>query len=180
MVVWDFWGVSKYILEMVYLHVYSFSLSGSFQFSSWGALPFTHLIYCLQRYSWLSIFYWVSYFINLTLNAFSIWHALINFLSFFALVLVGFILLRRNAVFTLSRLLLTARFSHETLFLALGSIVMHCAAVFMWELTKFSYSSFGVSISDITWRVSNLFLTAIVYLLLISLLVSKDQSLSVV
>ena len=51
---------------------------------------------------------------------------------------------------------------HGTLLLALGLVGMHCAAASMWALMKFLYSSFGVLCrSDISWRVSNLFLTVI-------------------
>ena len=51
----------------------------------------------------------------------------------------------------------------------------HSTAASIWTETKFSYSSFGVCLSDVSWKVSNLFLTVNVYWLLISLLVSEDQ-----
>ena len=54
------------------------------------------------------------------------------------------------------------------------------AAASIWALTKFSYSSFGGSVSDIFCSESNLFLSVIVYLSLVSLLLSRDQSLCVV
>ena len=63
---------------------------------------FTHSIYCLPRYSRLSIFYLISNFIHLALNGFDLFffYSLIcsfcAFLSFWALVLDGFVLLRRN------------------------------------------------------------------------------------
>ena len=42
----------------------------------------------------------------------------------------------------------------------------YTTTVTMWALMKFSYSSFGVCISNISWRVSNLFPTFTVYLYL--------------
>ena len=55
-------------------------------------------------------------------------------------------------------------------------IDMHSASASMWALTKFSYSTFGVKASNISWRASNLFLSVIVNLSLISLLLTKNQS----
>ena len=60
--------------------------------------------------------------------------------------------------------------------LTLSLVRMHSAAASMWALTGFSYSSVGENASDISWRVSNLFLCVIVYLLLISHLSNRDQS----
>ena len=97
----------------------------------------------------------------------SFWYALnyflCAFLSFWALALVGFFLLHRDAVFALSRFFLTVNVSHGTLYFTLNSVGMHSAAASMWVLMKFSYLSFGVSVSDISWRSSNLFLCVIVY-----------------
>ena len=54
---------------------------------------------------------------------------------------------------------------------------MHNAAVSKWELTKFSYSSFGAGFSDISWSASNLFLSVNIYLSLIFLLLyGKNRS----
>ena len=58
----------------------------------------------------------------------------------------------------------------------IGLVDMHSTAASVWAVTKFSYSSFGVCISDVSWRVSKLFLTVTVYLLFIFRLVSGDQS----
>ena len=69
------------------------------------------------------------------------------FFSFRAFVLVGFFLLHLEAVFTFARFSLTANVYHGTLDLVLGFICMYFAAASRWALTKFSYSSFGVSIS---------------------------------
>ena len=98
------------------------------------------------------------------------------FLSFWALILVGFFLLYLEAAFTSARFFQTANISHRTLGLALCLVYMHSTAASKWALTKFSYSSLGVGVSDISWSASNLFLSIKVYLSLISLLLSRDQS----
>ena len=83
----------------------------------------------------------------------SFWYALISsfcaFLSFWVLALVGFLLLHRDAVFTLSHFFQTANISQGTLSLALCLYDMHSTAASVWALMKFSYLSFGVSVSDI-------------------------------
>ena len=61
------------------------------------------------------------------------------FLSFRALILVRFLLLHLEAVFTFACFFLTANASHGTLGLALCLVGMHSAAASMWALTKFSY-----------------------------------------
>ena len=58
---------------------------------------------------------------------------------------------------------LTASFSHGTLDLALDLVSMHSTTAFIWELMKFLYLSFGVSIPDISRRVLYLFFTNIYY-----------------
>ena len=70
---------------------------------------------------------------------------------------------------------LTTNVSHGTLGLALCLVGMHSAAAFKWVLMKFSYSSFRVCIFDF-YSAPNLFLNVNVYLSLISLLLSRDQS----
>ena len=75
------------------------------------------------------------------------------FLSFRALILVGFLLLHLEAVFMSARFFLTASVSHWTLGFALCLVGMHsAAAASKWVLTKFSYSSFGVCVSDFYWK----------------------------
>ena len=81
------------------------------------------------------------------------------FLSFSALVLVGFFLLHLEAVFTSARFFLTSNVSHGILGLVLCLVGMHSAAASKWALMKFSNSSFGVGISDISCSASNLFLS---------------------
>ena len=73
--------------------------------------------------------------------------------------------------------ILTWNVSHGTLGLPLNLVGMHSsAAASKWALTKFSYLSFEVSVSDISWSASNLFLNVNVYLSLIYLLFSEDLS----
>ena len=71
------------------------------------------------------------------------------FLGFCALTFVGFLLLHKDAFFTLSRFFLINSDSYGTLHLALALVVMHSVAASLRVLTKFSYSSFGVYFSDI-------------------------------
>ena len=82
-----------------------------------------------------------------------------------------------KAVFTSARFFLTTNISHGTLGLAFCLVGMHSAAAFKWALTKFSYSSFAVCVSDFSCSASNLFLSFNAYSFLISLLLSRDQSL---
>ena len=113
-----FQDVFKKILEMFFPYLYLFFLVGSFKFCSQGALPFAHFIYCQPCYLWFCIFNWVSYFIDLTLNVFfySFWYVLVNslfpFLSFCTLAFVGFLLLHKDTVFSLSCFFFTASVSH--------------------------------------------------------------------
>ena len=64
----------------------------------------------------------------------------------------------------------------ETLFMGLSLIDMHSVAASIWAVIMFSYSSFWVYLSDVSWRVSNFFLAVIVYWLIISLFVSEAHS----
>ena len=73
----------------------------------------------------------------------------------------GFLLLINDAFFTLSPLSFIAIDSRWTLHLALGKFGMPSVAVFVWALTKFSYSSFGVCFSDISCGVSKFCLTVV-------------------
>ena len=85
------------------------------------------------------------------------------FLSFCPLAFVGLLLLSNYVVFMSYRFFLTITDFYGTLHLALGLVGMHwAAAVSMWTVTKFSYSSFGVRVSDIFCKTLNLFLTVTV------------------
>ena len=76
--------------------------------------------------------------------------------------------------FNLSSLLFLTTYNfHKTLYLAFSLFRMSFVATSIQVITNFSYSSF--SLLGVSWRISNLFLYMI-YLLLISLLVSEDQS----
>ena len=86
-------------------------------------------------------------------------NSLCAFLSFWALVLLGFFLLHLEAVFTSARFFLIANVSHGTLRLALCLVGMHSAVASLCALTKFSYSSFRVFVSVFSSRASNLFLS---------------------
>ena len=61
-----------------------------------------------------------------------------------------------------------------------GFVGMHSATAYKWTVTKFSYLSFRICLSDISRRVSNLFLKFTTYLLFISLLIIEDQSKDVI
>ena len=69
------------------------------------------------------------------------------FLSFRALVLVGFFLLHLQAVFTSAHFSLTANVSRGAIDFVLCLVRMNSAAASQWALTKFSYLSFGVCVS---------------------------------
>ena len=69
------------------------------------------------------------------------------FLSFRALILVGFFLLHFEAVFTSARFSVTTNVSYGTLDLVLCLVGMYSTAASKWALTKFSYLSFRVCVS---------------------------------
>ena len=85
------------------------------------------------------------------------------FLSFKALVLVGFFLLHLEAVFTSAFFFLTANVSHGTLGLALCLAGMHSTVASKWALTKFSYLSTRVCVSVFSCSASNLFLRVVLW-----------------
>ena len=93
-----------------------------------------------------------------------------------AFVFVGFFLKLLEAVFTYARFSLTANVSHGTLNLVLGFVGIHFAAASRCALTKFSYSSFGESISVFSCNVSNLFLNSNTYLSPLFLLLRRVPS----
>ena len=71
------------------------------------------------------------------------------FLSFKALIMVGLLLLHLEVIFMFACFFLIANVSHGTQGLAL-LVGMHFATASMWALRKFSYSSFGVGVSNIS------------------------------
>ena len=137
-----------------------------------------HFIYCLSYYLWLSIFYWISNFIDLALNVFYLLilvcvSSFLAFLSFYLLAFVGFFYHVSILFVKLSCLFfLTISISHQTLHLVLSLVAMHSAA-FMWAVIKFSYFSFWVCLRSLLKSIE--FVPWIPYILLISVLVSADQ-----
>ena len=148
--------------------------------------------------SWLASFSLAIAIIFLLLPSFTVFHAILDylssaeslilkiwfcmnsvssfcaFLSFWVLILVGFLQLNRDEVFT------SASFFNRyclILYHIFSSCLddMHSAVASKWALTNFSYSSFRVIVSDISWSASNLFLSVNVYLSLISILLSRGQ-----
>ena len=95
-------------------------------------LPSTHFVYCLPCYPRLFMFSRVSNLIDLILYVCSCMYTLANsfcaLLSFWVLILVGFLLLHRGAVFMSGRFFLTANVSHGTLGLALCLVGMYSIA----------------------------------------------------
>ena len=86
---------------------------------------------------------------------------------------VGLLLLSKCVILVRSRVFLTTGGSYGTPHLDLGFVGMDsAAAASMLEMMQFSYLSFGLYISDISYKISNLFHTVTEYLLLISLLIS--------
>ena len=112
--------------------------------------------------------------------SFMLAHSFYAFLSYRALMLVGFFRLHFEAVFTSARFSLTANVSHGIPNLVLSFVGVYLTAASKGALTKFSYSSFGICISVFYCRASNLFLNANTYLSLICLLLRRDQSLCLV
>ena len=118
------------------------------------------ILYCLSFSESLILLIWFCLY--------SVWsfkyilaNSFCTFLSFRALILVGFLQLHLEAVFMSACFFLTA---NRTLSLAICLVGMHSTATSKWALTKFSYSSFGVGVSDISCSASNLFLSVNVYL----------------
>ena len=120
-----------------------------------------------------------SLILSIWFYMYSVWsfrYTFCAFLSFRALVLVGFFLLHSEAVFTSAPFFLTANVSYETLYFVLCFVGINSAAASRRALKKFSYSSFGVCIFVCSCRASYLVLSVNVYLSLISLLLSRAQS----
>ena len=126
---------------MLFPQVYSIFLAGSFKFSFVSAHPSAHFIVyhaildCLSSTEspilsiWFCM-YSVCSFKYMRANSF--W----AFLSFRALVLVGFFLLHLEAIFTSAQFSLTANVSHGTLDFVLCLVGMNSAAASKWALTK--------------------------------------------
>ena len=85
--------------------------------------------------------------------------------------LLGFFYYTRILFSCIAFLFLTTSDSQVTRHLALGLVDQHFAAAdaSIWGWVKFSYLSFRVCVSDISWSVSNLFLTVIIFIAYISI-----------
>ena len=88
---------------------------------------------------------------------------------------VGFLILIEDAFFIFSHFSLIAIAFRRTQHLVLVLVEMHSAAASIWVVPKFSYASFRVCFTDVSWRVSNLFLQ-LPYNDFLYHLVSEDQS----
>ena len=101
----------------------------------------------------------------------------LGFLKFLCIgICCLFCFLIDDDIFILSHFSLIAIAFQGTLHLALGLVGTYSTAAFIWTITNFSYLSFGVCHSNVSWRVSTLFLTVIVKWFLISLLSIEDKS----
>ena len=98
-------------------------------------------------------------------------------LDFLKFMRVGFwnSMIKLKCFFHFISFFLIAINSHGNLHLALGLVCIFSAPPSIWVVTKFSYSSFGVCHSDVSWGVSNLFLTVTTYSLLVSPLMNEDK-----
>ena len=154
----------------------AFSLSFALLFLLLTLFTICHVIQdCLSSTESLLLLIWFCMY-SVCSFRYMLANSFCAFLSFRELILVRFLLLNLEAFFTSWRFFLTTNVSHGTLGLALCLVGMHSATASEWALTKFSYSSFGVGVFDISCSASNLFLSVNVYLSLIFLLVSRDQS----
>ena len=153
-----------------------FSLAFTVLFLLLTSFTICHAILdCLSSTKSLILLIWFSMY-SVCSFRYMLANSFCAFLSFRALILVGFSLLPLEAVFTSARFFLTTNVSHGSLGLALCLVGIHSAAASKWTLTKFSYSSFGVCVSVFYCSALNLFLRVNVYLSLISLLINRDQS----
>ena len=154
---------------MLFLLLPSFTLGHAIL----DCLSSTESLILLVLFCMYSIFFSFFFF-------FFFWYMLANsfctFSSFRALILVRFFLLHLEAVFTSARFFLMAKVSRGTLGLALCLVGIYTAAASQWALMKSSYLSLEVCVSVFSCSASNLFLSVNVYLSLISLLLSRDQS----
>ena len=152
----------------------AFTLALAILFLLFTSFAVCHAILdCLSSTEFLFLLIWFFMY-----SVCSFRYTLVNsfcaFLSFWVLGLVGFLLLLREAIFTFALFYLTANVSHGTQGLALSLVGMHSVANSKWAVTKFSFVI--RSVSGISWSALNLFLSVKVYLSLISLLLSRDQS----
>ena len=163
-----FGSFPRKFLKMLFPQVYSFFLAVNFQLSFLGALPSAHFVYCLPCLSSTKSLILLIWFCMYSVCSFS--HTFAKFIF----CLLKFLGIDIGWVPPIACFFLTANVSHGTLGLALCLIGMNSAAASKWALTKFSYSSFRVGVSDISWNALDLFLSVNGYLSLISLLLIRD------
>ena len=142
---------------MLFLQVYSFFLAAAFSlalvvlFLLLTSFTVCHAILdCLSSTESLILLIWFWMY-----SAYSFGFTLVSsfcaFLSFWVLILVGFRLLHKGAICKSARFFLTANVSHRTICLALCLVIIHHTTSSVLALMKFSYSSFRVTVSDISW-----------------------------
>ena len=153
-----------------------FFLLGSIEFCSQGALSSSsHLIYCLPFV--MVCFRLISS--DLALNVFFLVCvcSLCAFLSSFMLAFVGFLLSSKDAIFISWFFFPNYKWlSWNSTFGSRFGWNAPCCCFYVSSNKVFIFIIRSMCFSDISWRVSNLFLIVTVYLLLISQLVSEDQS----
>ena len=137
-------------------------------------IVFLCILDCLSYTDSLILSIWFCIILSVLLCICLLIH-FVPFFNFMAFALVGLFPLHLEAVFTSARFSLTANVSPGTLDLVLCFVSMHFAAASRWASTKFSYSSFRLRISVFSWNASNLFLNAITFFSLISLLLRRAQ-----
>ena len=151
---------------MLFPQLYSFLLVSSFQFSFGSAFLSTHFVYCLPCYPRWSIFNRFSNLIDLICmySVCALRYILANsfctFLSFRALVLVGFFLLLLEAVFTSACFFLTANVSHGTLCLALWLVCILLLSGH-WRNSHIRHSEYVFLYSPVVHRICFFVLTHI-------------------
>ena len=127
----------------------------------------------------VSIFYWISDFIDLAwmYSNTSFWYMIgPTRLSLVSVHWCWFLLISMDSFFMLSRFSQTSIDSQRTLSLALNVVGMHSTAASIWAVTMFSYPSFRVCLSYVSWRVLKLFLTITVCRLLIWQLANENHA----
>ena len=121
-----------------------------------------------------------SFFFYLTLNVFFfVYVSSLCALSSWALPFVGFLLLHKDTVFTLSCFFLTASVFHGTMFGSWFGWYTFCCCCFHVDTDKVFVFIIWILCSSF-WRVSNLFLIVNLFLLQAFALVNEDQSYLVV
>ena len=151
-----FWSLSSW------LKAFSFALKVFFLLISFTISHANHE--CLSSIEFLILLIWPS-----TYSVCSFWNVwVLSRLSFWVLVFLEFLLSTKDAFFFmlscffLNCYRLMKNFTFGSWFGIRSAATSIC-------IIKFSYLLFEVCLSDVSWKISNLFLTVTIYLLLISL-----------